>query len=126
MECPIILLPPILSRDGILFWDDLFMDSDAMQFSSTGKIDLVKNEIDDIIGIHPLHTIDKIVSKIPIAGWLVTDDKGNLITVHFKVEGKLDDPKVNLIPVQSIAKGTGYVPAAFSTAGKTYSRIPKT
>ncbi|MGD0277690.1 MAG: AsmA-like C-terminal region-containing protein, partial [Smithella sp.] len=93
-------------RDGILSWDDLFMDSDAMQFSSKGKIDLVKNEIDDIIGIHPLHTIDKIVSKIPIAGWLVTDDKGNLITVHFKVEGKLDDPKVNLIPVQSIAKGT--------------------
>ncbi len=93
-------------RDGILSWDDFFIDSDAMQISGIGKIDLVKKEIDNTIAIHPLHTIDKIVSKIPIAGWLVTDDKGNLITVHFKVEGKLDDPKVSLIPVHSIAKGT--------------------
>jgi hypothetical protein len=93
-------------KDGILSSENFFIDSDAMQISGVGKIDFVKKEIDNTIGVHPLHTIDKIVSKIPIAGWLVTDEKGNLITVHFKVEGKLDDPKVNLIPVQSISKGT--------------------
>ncbi len=93
-------------KDGILSSDNFFIDSDAMQISGVGKIDLIKKEIDNTIGVHPLHTIDKIVSKIPIAGWLVTDEKGNLITVHFKVEGKLDDPKVNLIPVQSISRGT--------------------
>ena len=93
-------------KDGILSSDDFFIDSDAMQISGIGKIDMVKKEIDNTIAIHPLHTIDKIVSKIPIAGWLVTDEKGNLITVHFKVEGKLDDSKVSLIPAQSIAKGT--------------------
>ena len=93
-------------KDGILSSDDFFIDSDAMQISGIGKIDLVKKEIDNTVAIHPLHTIDKIFSKIPIAGWIVTDEKGNLITVHFKVEGKLDDPKVNLIPAQSIAKGT--------------------
>ncbi|HUN54822.1 MAG TPA: AsmA-like C-terminal domain-containing protein [Smithella sp.] len=93
-------------KDGILSSDNFFIDSDAMQISGIGKIDLVKKEIDNTVAIHPLHTIDKIVSKIPIAGWLVTDEKGNLITVHFKVEGKLDDPKVSLIPAKSIAKGT--------------------
>jgi hypothetical protein len=93
-------------NNGILSSDDFFIESDAMQISGIGKIDLVKKEIDNTVAIHPLHTIDKIVSKIPIAGWLVTDEKGNLITVHFKVEGKLDDPKVSLIPAKSIAKGT--------------------
>jgi hypothetical protein len=58
------------------------------------------------MGVHPLQTIDKIVSIIPVAGWLITDEKGNLITINFKVEGKLDDPKVNFQPVQSISKGT--------------------
>jgi uncharacterized protein involved in outer membrane biogenesis len=100
------ILADISIKDGILSSEDFFIDSDAMQISAIGKIDLVKKEIDNTIGVHPLQTIDKIVSKIPIAGWLVTDEKGNLITVHFKVEGKLDDPKVNLIPAQSISKGT--------------------
>jgi len=93
-------------KGGILSSKDFFIDSDAMQISSIVKIDLIKKEIDSTVGVHPLHTIDKIVSHIPIAGWLVTDEKGNLITVHFKVEGKLDDQKVSPMPVQSISKGT--------------------
>jgi hypothetical protein len=92
-------------KDGILSTDDFFIDSDAMRISSAGKIDLVKKEIDSTMGVHPLQTIDKIVSIIPVAGWLVTDDKGNLITINFKVEGKLDDPKVNFQPVGSASKG---------------------
>jgi len=93
-------------RDGILSSEDFFIDSDAMRISGVGKIDLVKKEIDSTMGVHPLQTIDKIVSIIPVAGWLITDDKGNLITINFKVAGKLDDPKVNFQPVQSISKGT--------------------
>ena len=77
-----------------------------MQISAVGKVDLLKEELDNIVGVHPLHTLDKIVAKIPVAGWLLTDEKGNLITVHFKVDGKWDDPKVTPIPVQSVAQGT--------------------
>lgn len=83
-------------RDGILSSKDFFIESDAMRLSGAGKIDLVKKEIDYIVGVHPLQTIDKIISKIPIAGALITDKQGNLITVNFKVQGKLDDPKVGL------------------------------
>jgi hypothetical protein len=93
-------------KDGVLSSEDLFIDSDAMQISATGKVDLLKKELDNIVGVHPLGTLDKIVANIPVAGWLLTDEKGNLITVHFRVDGKWDDPNVTPIPVQSVAQGT--------------------
>jgi uncharacterized protein YhdP len=91
---------------GILSSEDFFIDSNAMQISGSGKIDFLKKKNDFIVGVHPLHTLDRIAAKIPVAGWLITDEKGNLITVHFKVDGSWDNPNVSPIPAQSIAKGT--------------------
>lgn len=93
-------------QDGVLSSEDFFVDSNAMEISAAGKVNLPKEELDATVGVHPLGTIDEIVSKIPVAGWLVTDEKGHLITVHFKVDGKWDDPGVTAIPVRSLAKGT--------------------
>jgi uncharacterized protein YhdP len=77
-----------------------------MGISAVGKVDLLKKELDNIVGVHPLQTLDKIIAKIPIAGWILTDQNGHLITVHFKVKGNWDDPQVSPITVQSLAKGT--------------------
>jgi uncharacterized protein YhdP len=93
-------------QDGVLFSEDFLIDSNAMGISAVGKVDLLKKELDNIVGVHPLQTLDRIVAKIPIAGWVLTDQNGHLITVHFKVEGNWDDPQVSPITVQSLAKGT--------------------
>jgi len=91
---------------GVLSTEDFFIDSDAMKISGSGKIDYLKKKQNLIVGVHPLQTLDIIAAKIPIAGWVITDEKGNLITVHFKVDGSWDNPDVTPIPVKSIARGT--------------------
>ncbi|MGV8057033.1 MAG: AsmA-like C-terminal domain-containing protein [Smithellaceae bacterium] len=93
-------------HNGVFASEDFLIDSDAMQISTVGKVDLIKKELDNTVSVHPLNTVDKIVAKIPVAGWLLTDEKGYLITVHFKVDGKWDDPRVTPIPVRSLARGT--------------------
>jgi len=93
-------------KKGVISSEDFFIDSDAMKISIAGKIDFLKKRVDYIAGVHPLQTIDRIAAKIPIAGWLITDEKGNLITVDFKVDGTWDNPNVSPIPAKSIAKGT--------------------
>jgi uncharacterized protein YhdP len=93
-------------KNGVLSSEDFFFDSDSMQISSVGKIDILKKEIDCIAAVHPLQTVDRIVTKIPVAGWLLTDEKGKLVTVHFEIDGKWDAPNVSPIPAQSISKGT--------------------
>ena len=77
-----------------------------MQISGVGKVDLLQKKLDNIVGVHPLQTLDLIAAKIPIAGWVLTDEKGHLVTVHFEVKGNWDDPQVSPIPAKSLAKGT--------------------
>lgn len=92
-------------QEVVLTSENFFIESDAMKISAAGKVNLLKKELDNIVGVHPLGTLDKMVAKIPVAGWLLTDEKGNLVTVHFKVDGKWDDPNVTPIPVQSVGQG---------------------
>ena len=91
---------------GVFSSEDFFIKSDAMEISCVGTVDVLKKELDYIAGVHPLQTLDRIVSKIPIAGWILTDERGKLITVHFKVDGSWDNPNVKPITARSIGKGT--------------------
>lgn len=95
----------IAIRDGVISSKDLFVDSDAMNISAVGKLDLIKEELDATIGVQPLQTVDKVVSHIPIVGWILTGKDKTLITAYFEAKGKVDDPKVTAIPVKSLARG---------------------
>jgi len=92
-------------KDGVISCDDLYVDSDALNISAVGKVDLVREELDATIGVKPLQTVDKVVSRIPIVGWILTGKNRSLVTAYFEAKGKLEDPTVSAIPVKSMAKG---------------------
>lgn len=92
-------------RDGIASTKDLFVDSDAMNISMVGKADLIKEEIDLTIGVQPLQTVDKVVNRIPIVGWILTGKDKSVISSYFEAKGSWNNPQVSAIPVKSIAKG---------------------
>jgi uncharacterized protein YhdP len=92
-------------RDGIVSSSNLFVSSEAMNISAVGKVDIVKNELDVTIGVQPLQTVDKVINRIPIVGWILTGKDRSFITTYFEATGKLDDPSVSAIPVKSMARG---------------------
>ena len=92
-------------KDGVISSNDLYVAGDALNISAIGKVDLVKDELDATIGVKPLQTVDKVLSHIPIVGWILTGKNKSLITAYFEAKGKLEDPQVTPIPVQSMAKG---------------------
>jgi uncharacterized protein involved in outer membrane biogenesis len=92
-------------KDGILSSNDLFVKSNAMNMSIVGETDIIREELNLNIGIQPLQTVDKIVSHIPVVGWILTNETKSLITLYFRAQGKLGDPTVNAIPVTSMSKG---------------------
>jgi len=91
---------------GRLKSEDLTIRSEAMNQSYTGQVDLVSKEIDMAMAIHPLGTVDKIVSKVPVAGWLLTGENKTLLTAHFNVSGKIGDVSVMIMPLNSITEPT--------------------
>jgi uncharacterized protein involved in outer membrane biogenesis len=92
-------------KDGILATQDLFITSNAINVSIVGSADIVKEDLNLTIGAQPLQTVDKIVNRIPIVGWLLTGKEKNLLTAYFEAKGKWSDPQVSAIPVKSMGKG---------------------
>ena len=92
-------------RDGIASTQNLLLDSNAMNISTVGKFDLVRNQLDLTIGVQPLQTVDKVVSHIPIVGWILTGKDRSLISTYFEAKGPIEDPRVTAVPVKSLGKG---------------------
>ena len=101
---PFSLLTGSLSiADGYLHTEDLKITSEAMNLSLIGRQGLTDNSLDFTLGVMPLRTVDKIITSIPIAGWILTGEDKALLTAHFKIEGTSESPKVTAIPINSLS-----------------------
>ncbi len=92
-------------KDGTVSTEDFFVSSNAMNISMVGKHDFVNDDANLILGIQPLQTVDKVVSKIPIVGWILTGQNKAMFTTYFELKGKSSDPKVTAIPITSLSEG---------------------
>jgi len=88
---------------GLLHTEDLLVHSEAMDLSIVGDYDLTNNRMDAILGVKPLKTVDRIITKIPIAGWILTGKEKALVTAHFSLTGDAEHPEVLPIPVTSLS-----------------------
>lgn len=92
-------------KDGSIASTDLFISSDAINISAIGSADMVREELNVTLGVQPLQTVDKIVNRIPVVGWLLTGKDKDFLTAYFEAKGKWSDPQVSAIPVKSMSKG---------------------
>jgi uncharacterized protein YhdP len=99
------ILADIYVKDGIASTEDLVIDSDAMKITLFGKLDVGKNLIDAKIGIHPLVTLDTVLSNVPIAGYILTGKEKAFLSFIYEVKGDLDNPKIEAIPIKSMGEG---------------------
>lgn len=89
--------------DGVVSFDDFYLDSNSLQLSAVGKYSLKTRNIDAVLGIQPFETIDKTISWIPLLGWVLTGDSGRFLVVSLKVTGHADDPSVQIAPLETIS-----------------------
>jgi hypothetical protein len=111
--------------DGVATTDDFLVDSDSMRITLLGKIDLGKNLIDARIGVHPLVTIDTILSNVPIAGYILTGEDKGFISYFYQVKGNLDDPKIEAIPFKIVEESTwGIIKRLLGTPLRPFQKAP--
>jgi hypothetical protein len=112
-------------KGGVASTDDFLVDSDAMRITLLGKVDLGKNSIDVRVGVHPLVTIDTILSNVPIAGYILTGKDKAFISYFYEVKGNLDDPKIEAIPLKSIEEPSwGVIKRLLETPLKPFQKTP--
>lgn len=111
-------------RQGRLRTEDLLVKSPAMNLSLVGAVDLPRDELDLVLGVQPFGTLDKVVSRIPVAGWILAGKEKALITAHFRVTGNSADPDVDAIPITSVSeKVLGIFRRVLGLPGKMVSDV---
>ncbi len=109
----------LLLKNGIMRSNDFYIDSEAINILAMGSMDIIKENIDLKVGLQPLQTVDKIVSRIPVVGWILTDEDRRFITVYFEVKGPVGDPEVRAIPGRELsAEGLDIVKRVFNLPKK--------
>lgn len=112
-------------KEGVVSTDDFLVDSDAMRITLIGKVDLGKNTIDAKVGVHPLVTIDMILSNVPIAGYILTGKDKGFISFFYEVKGNLDDPKIEAIPFKIVEESTwGIIKRLLGTPLRPFQKAP--
>ncbi len=131
--------PPGLSKEGLYFesiggnidlaegvakTENIAMESPVFNAVVRGEANLNTKQVNAELGIQPLGTVDSLVSKLPIVGYLLTGDKEALYVDYFKVEGPLSDPDVRYIPLKSLGNTTvGFFKRLFLSPTRLFKNI---
>lgn len=109
-------------KNGFVSTDNLFLASNAMNMSLIGKHDFVHDNMDLTLGVQPLQTVDKVVSHIPIVGWILTGKEKTMFSTYFEIKGKTSAPNVTAIPITSLGKGVlGIFKRVFQLPAKIFT-----
>ncbi|MBF0171171.1 MAG: AsmA-like C-terminal domain-containing protein, partial [Nitrospinae bacterium] len=93
-------------EQGVARTENLRVESEAIRLVGKGGYDIATGDVDMVVTAAPFVTIDRIVSAIPVAGYVLAGDEESFLASSFTVKGALGDPAVLAIPFESLAKGT--------------------
>ncbi|MBF0295079.1 MAG: AsmA-like C-terminal domain-containing protein [Magnetococcales bacterium] len=91
--------------DNVWNIDRMWLKSPSMNIVFTGKVDFPKDQVDLLVGMRPLQTLDALVTGVPLLGKLVTGDRQTVLETQFDVSGSTQDPQARIRPVTSLAPG---------------------
>jgi len=92
-------------RDGSVATSDLTVQSKSINMTLVGKANLVKENIDATIGVQPLQTVGRIISRIPVIGWLLTGKSRDVLVVYYTAKGPWGNPTVTSTSTAALSRG---------------------
>jgi autotransporter translocation and assembly factor TamB len=94
----------ITIRRGIARTQNLVLDSPAYKANAVGLLNLAESSVDVTVAVKPFQNVDLVLTKIPVAGWLLGGKEQSLLVAYFRVTGALADPQVTPIPFRSVSR----------------------
>ena len=89
-------------RRGVFVIQEAVIDGTTMQLVGQGEFNLANNIINLTVLVAPFKTVDYLVSKIPLVGYILRD---NLISIPLKVTGNIADPSIIVLSPTAVGEG---------------------
>jgi len=113
-------------ENGVLTSDNMVMRSPVMNAVADGKADIPRKNVDFILGVQPHGTIDSLISKVPILGYIVTGENKSIVAYPFDVKGSFADPDVKFVPFETLEGGVvGIMKRILLTPARIFNKIDK-
>jgi hypothetical protein len=112
-------------QNGVAKVQKYIVDSPIMKMTGAGTYDLANNNIKMIMAVSPLGSYEDFLKDIPLFGKLFEGDRQGFVTAFFEVRGPLEDPRVTLLPIKSVASGMGGIAELALDLMKNVFFLPK-
>jgi hypothetical protein len=113
-------------KKGTLKTENFVMRSPVMNAVAYGTADFLNKKFDFVLGSQPHGTIDSLISKVPILGYIITGENKSIVAYPFEVKGPFSDPDVNFVPFDTLEGGiAGILKRIFFTPVRLYNKIDK-
>jgi autotransporter translocation and assembly factor TamB len=89
---------------GVARTENLVLESRAMKVNAVGQVNLAEDTVDLTVAVKPFQNLDRIITRIPVAGWLLGGKEQSLVVAYYEVTGPLRDPQVTPIPLKSVGR----------------------
>jgi hypothetical protein len=90
---------------GVARTQDLRLESSTMRVAAVGGIDLAGETLDLTLAVQPLQRLDTVLSRIPVAGYILTGREGRFVTVYLTATGPVDDPQIRGETLTTLGRG---------------------
>ena len=89
-------------QNGKFMLTEGHLDSPSLQIFAHGHYDFLTNKIEVTVLVAPFRTVDRIVKHTPVFGKVLG---GTLVSVPIRIEGDINDPRVDAIPASAVGLG---------------------
>ena len=89
-------------HQGVFVIQEAVIDGTTMQLVGQGEFNLSNNIINLTVLVAPFKTVDYLVSKIPLVGYILRD---NLISIPLKITGNIADPSIKGLSATAVGEG---------------------
>ena len=92
-------------KNGIFQTENLVLETNERRTTIVGAFNLGKKQMDTVVGVAPLAELDRLLTKIPVVGKIITGgDEKSFLKTYYKVKGDFYDPDISAIPFTSLGK----------------------
>jgi uncharacterized protein YhdP len=93
-------------QDGRITFGKASAYGSSIGLSASGVLDLEKDTADASGTIVPAYSLNRVLGKIPVIGSLLTGGENEgVFAATYRVQGPIDDPKVEVNPLSALAPG---------------------
>lgn len=85
-----------------LFFDSVLIEGASATISGDGVIDLKTKDINVDLAIQTAKPMGKLISSLPIVGYILTGKNQSIMTVGLHIGGTLDKPKSKISPIKDV------------------------